>query len=1232
MNVTPKWAIVWLLLLGLYTQSSAQIVTLNPPLPGADDTGVTLTFDASEGTAGLVGAQKVYMHSGVVIAGPNGTDWQYVKGNWGDDDGIGEMTKVEGETDKWQITFNPDIRSYYEVPNDVNVFRLAMVFRNADGSAEGKGSPGDFTNGSVASNGDIYLDLTADDYVFIVQPEDELVFADAGQNVAILSQASRAATKIRLSVDKGEGFTPIDSVENASELNTAYNLTENETVTFKSEATIDGNTFTDEKSIQFVLKTDNNVVAVPEGLKQGINYNPEDDTKATLVLLAPLKEFVYVIGDFNEWQVNEAYKMNQDPDGERYWLELTGLEAGKEYVFQYLIDGNIYVGDPYADKVADPWNDQFIPESLYPNLPAYDKRENGLATVLQTAQQPYEWTHPEVAGGPIPNEDLVIYELLIRDFIGSHSYKDLTDSLAYLKRLGVNAIQLMPIMEFEGNESWGYNPAYFFAPDKYYGTKNDLKDFINTAHEQGFVVILDMVLNHAFGQNAMVRMYWDEENNKPAANSPWFNPDATHPFNVGYDFNHESQYTKDFSDDVNLYWLEEYKFDGYRFDLSKGFTQVNNINDVGAWSARDESRIALLKRMADVIWASEPNAYVILEHFADNSEETELANYGMMLWGNLNHDYNNAIMGQTGQDLNWTLSSTRGWDNKNLIAYMESHDEERLMVRNMANGLSEGAYDIKEPAIGMERIKMASAFFYTLPGPKMLWQFGELGYDFSINACPPEWTTIENDCRTANKPVPFGDFHGLNYDTDPLRQRLYKATAAIINLVNDNRDVFEEGTFSWTPSGKMRRITIEHPAFDVVIVGNFGLSEDTMDPQFTETGEWFDFFSGEPFEVTDPNAAITLQPGEFHIYTSSAVDFPEPGLVSVFSPVVVTDPVEFRANTSITLTFNATAADPDGTAGLVSADKVYMYAGAVTESFESTEWAYTTGSTDQDDGVGELTPVAGEADKWQITFTPRDYFSVPESESIYRIGMYFRNADGTRVGKGFGAQDIYLRVEPDGQIVSISPAEYTVNDAITITFDAALSNPVGTAGLLGANKVYMHSGIITSGPDGTGWENVVGNWGADDGLGEMTQVAGQANQWEITITPRDYYSIPAGTKVYRFGMVFRNANGSAEGKSAAGGDIFVDLPEITSVENDAPLSDLIVYPNPSAGEAYIKMPEQLGKSANLLIYTMSGQLQAAYEVQPNQTLKLPTQSWQAGLYFIRLNDGRNFATRKLLVE
>ncbi|MEJ0030023.1 MAG: alpha-amylase family glycosyl hydrolase [Bacteroidota bacterium] len=288
---------------------------------------------------------------------------------------------------------------------------------------------------------------------------------------------------------------------------------------------------------------------------------------------------------------------------------------------------------------------------MYPSAALKSQWYFNRASVLQTGQTPYNW---QAANYQKPaKHQLVIYELLIRDFFDSNNrnYKMLTDTLSYLKRLGVNAIELMPVTEFNGNDSWGYNPTFMFAPDKYYGTKNDLKKFVDTCHENDIAVILDIVMNHQDIPNSYAMMDFDFGAFKPTPNNKWFNVNATHPFSVFNDLNHESSYTKAYLDTVNYYWLSEYKVDGFRYDLSKGFTQKNNPTDVNAWSAYDASRIAILKRMSDKIWSSFPDAYVILEHFAANDEEKELAEYradegkGMMPWANLNGPFNQNTMG-----------------------------------------------------------------------------------------------------------------------------------------------------------------------------------------------------------------------------------------------------------------------------------------------------------------------------------------------------------------------------------------------------------------------------------------------------------------------------------------------------------------------------------------------------------------------------------------------------------
>ncbi len=457
--------------------------------------------------------------------------------------------------------------------------------------------------------------------------------------------------------------------------------------------------------------------------------------------------------------------------------------------------------------------------------------------------------------------------MLIRDFLETHDYKTLRDTIQYLKRLGVNVIELMPVMEFSGNNSWGYNPIYHLAVDKYYGPAYDFKSFVDSAHANGIAVIMDMVLNQCDNLSPLAMLYWDKASSRPAANNPWLNQSAPHPFSVFNDFNHESSATKYFVDRVNRYWVEEFKTDGFRFDLSKGFTQTNSGGNVGLWGQFDQSRIDILTRMADSIWAFDSSTIVILEHFAENSEETVFSDAGNLLWNNLNYDYNEATMGYS-SNLSGTSYLSRGWDVPHLISYMESHDEERLMFKNLQYGNSSGNYDIQNFPIAIQRIKLAAAFYFTIPGVKMIWQFGELGYDFSIN-----YPCMTNNCRTDPKPIRW------DYFEDGNRRNLYKVFQALINLKKDY-SVFDSPNHTMKLNTFAKRLTIIDSTMNVNVIGNFSVSSTNMNPEFPNTGWWYDFFSGDSILVSNTTGTIPLEPGEFHIYTTVKLPTPEDDIIS----------------------------------------------------------------------------------------------------------------------------------------------------------------------------------------------------------------------------------------------------------------------------------------------------------------------------------------------------------------
>lgn len=856
-----KFIFLSAILLLFISNSFSQVLQWTPYFATRNDV-ITIDYDVTKGNGALVGVFPIYVHTGVITnlsRHPN--DWRYVKTTWGSPVNQPQIQYIGNNI--WRITIN--IPQYYGVPDSEDILKLAFVFRNADGSKVGRDVDGS----------DIFLPIYKPGLnVRFLNPVEKGTIINTAQNITITAVS---AGSVNLKLYLNDSLLAQTDTNYLSRTMMFFSYGRYNLRAVATDAS--GNTKVD--SNYFIVRAPVQTAPLPPGIQDGVNVI--DSNSVILCLYAPEKSYVYVVGDFTNWEVDPNYYMKRTPDGNRYWLQINNLNPSEEYGYQYFIDGKLKVADPFTEKVLDPWNDQYIPPSVYPDLKPYPfGKTTHLVSVFQIRQPQYNW---QVQNFQRPkNTDLVIYELLLRDFLVSHDYKTLADTLNYLKQLGVNAIELMPINEFEGNESWGYNTTFYFAMDKYYGTKNDLKAFIDKAHQMGFAVILDVVFNHNFGQSSLVRMWWDEVNQRPAANSPYFNPVAKHPYNVGYDFNHESPATKELVTRALKFYLQEYKVDGFRFDLSKGFTQTNSGNDVGLWGQYDQSRINILKQYADSIWKYDSTAYVILEHFAVDAEEQVLTNYGMLSWGNMNYNYNEATMGwHDGGKSDFTRVSykARGFTKPHLVGYMESHDEERLMYKNLMYGNSSGSYNIKSLPIALERIKLAGAFFFTVPGPKMIWQFGELGYDYSI----------DYNGRTGPKPIRWGYFLDAN------RNKLYKTFATLINL-KKNYDVFRTTNFTTDFGGPVKRLWLNHESMNVAIVGNFDVVQRTTTPNFQNTGWWYNYFYGDSFNVSNTQMTITLQPGEFRIYTTKKLPTPEPGLLTSveYSDEILPDKFELYQN------------------------------------------------------------------------------------------------------------------------------------------------------------------------------------------------------------------------------------------------------------------------------------------------------------------------------------------------
>lgn len=603
---------------------------------------------------------------------------------------------------------------------------------------------------------------------------------------------------------------------------------------------------------------------MPSGLDYGINIL--NNNSVTLVLYdkdrnGNRKDYAHVVGDFNEWKLSndEKSQMYRDEASGCWWITIDGLDPAKEYAFQYYTGktgGDPFrVADPYARKILDPSNDKYISSTTYTGNIVYPKGALGIVSVFQTRPESYNW---QTSGFVTPATDnLVIYEMLFRDFTSNGDINGAMGKLDYLRSLGVNAIELMPVQEFDGNDSWGYNPAFFFAMDKAYGTDKMYKQFIDECHKRGMAVILDVVYNHATGSNPFAAMWWDKANNQTAAENPYFNVTAPHPYSVFHDFDHESQLTRDFVKRNLRFLLEEYKIDGFRFDLTKGFT--NRSSNENTASAYDQSRIDILKDYNNAIKNVKQDAFVILEHFAEDSEEIVLGNEGMMVWRNMNQAYCQSAMGynKDGCDFTGTSWASSSRPANSLVAYMESHDEERTAYKQIAYAKGNLKTDL---STRMSQLATNAAFFFTVPGPKMIWQFGEMGYDVLLG----------DDERTEKKPVKW------EYLDVPQRKGLHDTYAKLISLRFDHPELFNAtATLDWKvtesfwDSGRFITLSSFGNAKQMVVVGNFTNNAINASVSIPKSGVWYNYM--KPSESENFNAgttSISVPANSFIMYTT----------------------------------------------------------------------------------------------------------------------------------------------------------------------------------------------------------------------------------------------------------------------------------------------------------------------------------------------------------------------------
>ena len=757
----------------------AQVTPTPNPIPKGYTGQVTITFDATKGNGGMVGASQCYAHTGLITsASSSNSDWKNVVGSWRSSTQP-QLTSLGNN--KWQLVI-PNIYTFYGVSESTNIKALAFVFHDGPGgNKEGK-----------AVSGDIILEL----------------------GVEVL----------------GDIWDAVDDVTAVTQ-------------------------------------------ARPTGLKNGITYYADDPTKVTLCTYAASRteaaKRVFLLGDMTNWKLSADYQLFKD--GNYFWITLTGLTPGKEYRFQYAVeraDGvKKQICDLYSEKVLHP-DDKWEPKTLDPTLLSYPTSgaDGGYVTVIQTNKPQFAWSDATLNFKRPNKNNLVIYEVWVYDYTSNKSIKGLMKRLDYIQNLGVNAIELMPVCEFDGNMSWGYNPALYFALDKAYGTPNDLKNFVDECHKRGIAVILDMVFNHTTGLNPMAKLYpWtsSQESQTELRFNPWFNlaSEVKHSDNnYGEDWNHDFEPAHEMFIRAMNYWVTEYKVDGYRFDLSHGFCGRNKNNPVK--NLKDYYTNGLQPVASD--------GYMILEHWGSNmaADRSALIEAGMLCWANTTNAYSQTTMGWLQNGDAFSEANADGY-----VTYAESHDEERLQYK----AKKYGAYNIPEESVRLGRVAENVAFNVLLNGSHMLWQFEEIGYDFSINSDVSHPNADNGDYRCNQKPRP----EKYGYFTQAERVEAFTKCAQVITLRTQLLPQVFEGnptSYSLASGKKLRNIKW---GSNVYVVANF----DTIANQQVNvpSGTWYDYLEGGSRAAS----SYSLKPGELKVFTGTALQAP-----------VFTD-IEKRDNTPI---------------------------------------------------------------------------------------------------------------------------------------------------------------------------------------------------------------------------------------------------------------------------------------------------------------------------------------------
>lgn len=878
----------------VWSQGMSQVVTTSPEVLQTNSAGIVVTFHSDRGDRGLADlpqGEKVYAHTGVLLnSASSSNEWSFAP-EWLDNAPKYELQRTG--TNTWTLDIG-SIEAYYGISSEQagEVRDLMFVFRNATGSRTGR----------AAGGADISVPVEKAGFVVTLSSDVDGTVVTGTEPVTLTVRTS-ASADISLYLNSVDS-PALKTVTGSTELSYSQSLTETGTYTFIATATpsAGGDLVAD------TLMLSRPVPSVQKDFPGGtprMGYTLNADGSVTLCLAAPGKKSVMVIGDWNNWAFGSEGSMYfHDYEGNRYfWITLPGLCDDRDHRYYYLVDGIRAVGDPYARLVLDPWNDRYIPTDVFPDIPRYPSANVPAGTpvaVFNSSAGNYKWMNDNFKG--VDKSELIIYELLIRDFTGTEgeanaegTVRGVIDRLDYLQGLGVNAIELLPIMEFGGNNSWGYNTNFYFATDKAYGTPDDYRMLIDECHGRGIAVILDIVFNQSDGLHPWYMMYDIAEN-------PFYNGSAPHAYSVLNDWNQDNELVQRQWHDCLKYWLEEFHVDGFRFDLVKGLgdndsygnTYNPETNTFGtpsdeATNRYNASRVARMKALHEVMTKIKPDAYFINENLAGAEEENQMAEDGEINWANINAASVSFACGRS-NDMNRFYAPLDSRLRGSTVSYAESHDEQRMAYEQ----LNSGASGVKgNETMSMRLLGSVAAQMLMTPGAHMIWQFQEMGDAQNTknpgggNNTDPKrvvWSLLDNQSHAALTDT-YRRLCGLRRSNPEL-------------FGNQSTVIYNCGAAQWG-SGRTIRLSDGNKELYCVINGRATMPR-TIDPGFTSDPSAYTLLLSSPETETSVNGGkVTLQAGAFAIYGNAAVS-------GIDSPVVPDTGIVILVDGSRTITVTGT--------------------------------------------------------------------------------------------------------------------------------------------------------------------------------------------------------------------------------------------------------------------------------------------------------------------------------------